>query len=505
MARRRPAARGASALTPNIGHGQGRAQPRPATQKHIAARRCCCRCRCRWRCLSGPLRLHGTNLARPLSCCFGSLPFCPTPTPDPTSPAAWLPRCRPQVPSYTLPPAGFKIHAEIMVDVPVEHGLLMENLLDLAHAPFTHTSTFARGWPVPDFVKFHASKVLSGNWDPYPIDMAFHPPCMVRGVCAVAGRWRWRCGGVGWVGGGRHRARRVARRLSEPGESRAWPRGASLSLGLSFGLCDPPVAALAAAYAFGSDVAPDPRAPPAPPPPTPAGGVPDRSGAARQDHARRDGVPVQEPPAPAARVHAVQARPHAPAVPHEPGLPALAGARALYRPRLEERSQPGEEPPTRPGRGRGQASQPGRDPGTPPACVYAAAGGGGAQQQQGGAGNVRWAGVASAAAAAAAAPPDAPHRPLQPATAADLQPSSALPPPRPLQVLGEDLVLVLGQQDRMQRGGNTWSMPVAYDKLAVRYRRWRNAVATGELAPGDAAGAHRMTAGEMFSDTEEEL
>lgn len=94
---------------------------------------------------------------------------------------------------------------------------------------------------------------------------------------------------------------------------------------------------------------------------------------------------------------------------------------------------------------------------------------------------------------------------MQPATAADLQPSSALPPPRPLQVLGEDLVLVLGQQDRMQRGGNTWSMPVAYDKLAVRYRRWRNAVATGELAPGDAAGAHRMTAGEMFSDTEEEL
>lgn len=39
-------------------------------------------------------------------------------------------------------------HAEIEVEVPVEHGLLVENLLDLAHAPFTHTSTFARGWPV---------------------------------------------------------------------------------------------------------------------------------------------------------------------------------------------------------------------------------------------------------------------------------------------------------------------------------------------------------------------
>ena len=82
----------------------------------------------------------------------------------------------------TLPPPGYDIHAEIMIDVPVEHGLLMENLLDLAHAPFTHTSTFAKGWPVPDFVKFHASKMLSGNWDPYPIDMAFQPPCMVRNL-----------------------------------------------------------------------------------------------------------------------------------------------------------------------------------------------------------------------------------------------------------------------------------------------------------------------------------
>lgn len=52
------------------------------------------------------------------------------------------------------------------VEVPVEHGLLMENLLDLAHAPFTHTSTFAKGWPVPDSVKFKVRPrvihVLSG-------------------------------------------------------------------------------------------------------------------------------------------------------------------------------------------------------------------------------------------------------------------------------------------------------------------------------------------------------
>ena len=70
------------------------------------------------------------------------------------------------------------LRAEIEVEVPVEHGLLVENLLDLAHAPFTHTSTFARGWPVPDAVKFHASRLLGGNWDPYPIEMAFQPPCM---------------------------------------------------------------------------------------------------------------------------------------------------------------------------------------------------------------------------------------------------------------------------------------------------------------------------------------
>ena len=73
-----------------------------------------------------------------------------------------------------------------MVDVPVEHGLLMENLLDLAHAPFTHVSTFARGWPVPDAVKFHATKLLSGNWDPYPINMAFQPPCMVLSMIGLA-------------------------------------------------------------------------------------------------------------------------------------------------------------------------------------------------------------------------------------------------------------------------------------------------------------------------------
>lgn len=85
-----------------------------------------------------------------------------------------------EVPSELLAPPGekFIIHSEISLEVPVEHGLLIENLLDLAHAPFTHTSTFARGWPVPDAVKFQLLTALGGNWEPYPIDMSFLPPVM---------------------------------------------------------------------------------------------------------------------------------------------------------------------------------------------------------------------------------------------------------------------------------------------------------------------------------------
>jgi chlorophyllide a oxygenase len=96
-----------------------------------------------------------------------------------------------------LAPKGYQLHAEIIVeDVPVEHGLLLENLLDLAHAPFTHTGTFAKGWGVPDIVQFAAAAARApgdgwadmgnwlaggarGNWAPYPIDMSFEPPCCV--------------------------------------------------------------------------------------------------------------------------------------------------------------------------------------------------------------------------------------------------------------------------------------------------------------------------------------
>ncbi|KAM7514843.1 hypothetical protein LguiA_004426 [Lonicera macranthoides] len=85
------------------------------------------------------------------------------------------------------PPSGFKIHAELVMDLPVEHGLLLDNLLDLAHAPFTHTSTFAKGWSVPSLVKFLTpSSGLQGYWDPYPIDMEFRPPCMVLSTIGIS-------------------------------------------------------------------------------------------------------------------------------------------------------------------------------------------------------------------------------------------------------------------------------------------------------------------------------
>lgn len=83
-----------------------------------------------------------------------------------------------KAPSTITPPPGYTVHSELVIEVPVEHGLMIENLLDLAHAPFTHQGTFAKGWPVPDVVKFHAEQALHGFWHPYPIDMAFRPPCM---------------------------------------------------------------------------------------------------------------------------------------------------------------------------------------------------------------------------------------------------------------------------------------------------------------------------------------
>jgi len=90
-----------------------------------------------------------------------------------------------QLPDWTNPPKGYTLHCEHIFDVQAEHGLLIENLLDLAHAPFTHTSTFAKGWPIPEVVRFHTSRLFGGNWDPYPIDMSFEPPCGVISTIGI--------------------------------------------------------------------------------------------------------------------------------------------------------------------------------------------------------------------------------------------------------------------------------------------------------------------------------
>ena len=117
-----------------------------------------------------------------------------------------------EVPEWFKPPSGYTVHAELIIeDVPVDAALLMENLLDLAHAPFTHTGTFAKGWGVPNFVEF-ATKQLrkpgdgwhdmatflsgrsgsgigysaEGSWKPYPIDMKFITPCMVDSHIGMA-------------------------------------------------------------------------------------------------------------------------------------------------------------------------------------------------------------------------------------------------------------------------------------------------------------------------------
>ncbi|KAJ7540143.1 hypothetical protein O6H91_10G003600 [Diphasiastrum complanatum] len=91
------------------------------------------------------------------------------------------------LPAALSPPEGYSIHAEIALEVDVEHSLLLENLLDLVHAPFTHTTTFAKGWPVYSSVQFKTPMdALKGFWDPYPIDMEFRPPCMVLSTVGIS-------------------------------------------------------------------------------------------------------------------------------------------------------------------------------------------------------------------------------------------------------------------------------------------------------------------------------
>jgi chlorophyllide a oxygenase len=230
----------------------------------------------------------------------------------------WTGDGEPDIPLPNLAaPSGFTIHSELVLEVPVEHGLLIENLLDLAHAPFTHTATFARGWPIPEVVRFHLQEKLGGNWDPYPIDMSFHPPCMTESKIG----------------------------LNQPGK---------IERGLRCDEC------------------------------------------AKHLH----------------QLHVC--------------LPAKEGhTRLLYRMSLDfldwVRFVPGID--------------------------------------------ILWKAVAN-------------------------------------QVLSEDLRLVLGQQARILAGGDTWAFPVPYDKLAVRYRRWRNNLG-GNLGAERATDV-KMTAGEMFTETEAE-
>ena len=206
------------------------------------------------------------------------------------------------------------------MDVAVDCALLLENLLDLAHAPFTHTGTFAKGWPVPDAVTFRAREALGGVWDPYPIDMCYAPPC---GTLSLIGM---RAPGA---------VARTEKRGRDRGEKRSSTSSSSSSSSTS-----------SAASAASS----------------------------RHLH----------------QMHVV--------------LPAGPGrVRLLYRMCLDFWPWAAKVPlATR-----------------------------------------LWRAVAD-------------------------------------RVLGEDLVLVAGQQDRLLRGGDVWANPVPYDKLGVRCRRWRNAVAAGD-------------------------
>lgn len=75
-----------------------------------------------------------------------------------------------------------------------------------------------------------------------------------------------------------------------------------------------------------------------------------------------------------------------------------------------------------------------------------------------------------------------------------------------MQVLGEDLVLVKGQQERMGQGADVWANPVAYDKLGVRYRRWRNSLVLPKNAPARREAEEElvqtMSAGALFATQE---
>ncbi|KAG5595285.1 hypothetical protein H5410_036517 [Solanum commersonii] len=64
------------------------------------------------------------------------------------------------------------------MELPVEHELLLDNLLDLPHAPLIKDGVL---------VKFLTpASGLQGYWDLYPIDMVLRPPCMVLSTIGIS-------------------------------------------------------------------------------------------------------------------------------------------------------------------------------------------------------------------------------------------------------------------------------------------------------------------------------
>lgn len=63
-----------------------------------------------------------------------------------------------------------------------------------------------------------------------------------------------------------------------------------------------------------------------------------------------------------------------------------------------------------------------------------------------------------------------------------------------------------GQQERLLAGANVWANPVSYDKLGIKYRRWRNMLATGSAEEQQQAKEElvEMGAGELFKILEDD-
>lgn len=62
-----------------------------------------------------------------------------------------------------------------------------------------------------------------------------------------------------------------------------------------------------------------------------------------------------------------------------------------------------------------------------------------------------------------------------------------------------------GQQERMLAGANVWANPVSYDKLGIKYRRWRNTLASGSSQEQKEAEDELVAMGarELFSLTDD--